>query len=126
MGFQRHKISDTLVEGHDNIKALNMVKEGDVIRHLNNSSKEAHARAAIKIVGGRDVARMFLNLNVQLIVSGVGKLPNKIFAGPTLLMTWTLYFLFSSSFPYLSFITRLEAIRFFVSRILSTFIITSL
>ena len=26
------------VEGHDHIKALNVVKEGDVIRHLNNSS----------------------------------------------------------------------------------------
>lgn len=56
------------VEGHDHIKVLNVVKEGDVIRHLNNSSKESHARAAIKIVGGRNVAQMFLNLNIQLIV----------------------------------------------------------
>ena len=56
------------VEGHDHIKVLNVVKEGDVIRHLNNSSKESHARAAIKIVGGRNVAQMFLNLNIQLLV----------------------------------------------------------
>ena len=55
------------VEGHDHIKTFNVVKEGDVIRHLNNSSKEAHARAAIKIVGGRNVTQMFLNLNIQLL-----------------------------------------------------------
>ena len=58
------------VEGHDHIKAFNVVKKGDVIRHRNDSSKEAHARAAIKIVGSRNVAQMFLNLNIQLIVIG--------------------------------------------------------
>lgn len=28
------------VKGHGHIKTFNVVKEGDVIRHLNNSSKE--------------------------------------------------------------------------------------
>ena len=36
-----------------------MSVRGRRIQHRNNSSKEAHARAAIKIVGGRNVAQMF-------------------------------------------------------------------
>ena len=58
------------VEGHDQIVAVDMVKERDVIRHLNDLFQKAHRRTAIKKIVDGYVAEMFFDLNIHLISIG--------------------------------------------------------
>ena len=47
-----------------------MVKERDVIRHLNDLFQKAHRRTAIKKIVDGYVAEMFFDLNIHLISIG--------------------------------------------------------